>query len=456
MSLSIVILAAGKGRRMRTGLPKVLHHLAGATLLERVVNTSLKLNPDVVYVVYGNGGERVRKEMAHLPVQWIEQKEILGTGHAVSQALPFLKGDEQILVLYGDVPLICAETLKLLLEKTPKNALGLVIAEFDNPAGFGRIIRNDMGNIIDIIEHKDASSHQLKIKEINTGILTTSAQHLKEWLPELKNHNTQKEYYLTDIVSMAVRDGYSVGGVMAACQEEVRGINDLSELAALERFYQIQKAHELMINGVTIMDPHRFDARGDISVSPDVVIDINVVLEGSVTIGANTTIGPNVVLRNVQIGEHVQIKANCVIEDAIIGDHCAIGPFARIRPQTQIAKNVHIGNFVEVKKSQIGENSKVNHLSYLGDAVIGANVNIGAGVITVNYNGINKSLTTIENNAFVGCDTQLIAPVNIGEGAYIAAGSTITTDAPANQLTVARARQRSIKGWKKPQEKTVE
>ncbi|MDF3055145.1 MAG: UDP-N-acetylglucosamine diphosphorylase/glucosamine-phosphate N-acetyltransferase [Gammaproteobacteria bacterium] len=451
--LSIIVLAAGKGKRMRTGLPKVLHVLAGATLLERVVHTAEALQPNNIYVVAGNGAERVQKEMSHLNVEWVQQKEQLGTGHAVQQVLPHLQKNHQVLILYGDVPLISIQTLQALLEKTPKNALGLVVAELDDPKGFGRIIRNDVGNIVAIVEQKDATDEQLKIKEINTGIITVSAEHLYEWLPKLENNNQQKEYYLTDIIAMAVRDGCSVGGVFADCQEEVRGVNNLSELSMLERFYHRQKAYELMAQGVTIMDPNRFDMRGKLHVAPDVIVDINVIFEGEVSIGANTTIGPNCVLKNVKIGQNVKIEANSVIEGAIIEDQAVIGPFARIRPGTHVEKKAKVGNFVELKNVRLGEQSKIPHLSYIGDAIVGKHVNIGAGTITVNYDGVNKHQTIIEDTAFIGCDSQLIAPVTVGEGAYIAAGSTITQDAPPRQLTIARAKQCSIPDWK-PKQKT--
>lgn len=454
MNLSIVILAAGQGKRMRSDLPKVLHTLGGVTFLERVVNTAQSLNPKQILVVYGNGGAQVRDEMAHLCVKWVEQKHALGTGHALMQALPHLDKNDRILVLYGDVPLISRKTLEYLLETTPQNALGLLVAEFDDPTGLGRIARDAQGNIAAIIEQKDANEVQLKIKEVNTGILTGSVAQFAQWLPKLKNQNSQKEYYLTDVIAMAVASGCAVNGIFASCHQEVRGVNTLSELISLERYYQYNNAQELIAKGVMILDPHRIDIRGTLDIDPDVVIDVNVVMEEKVSIGAHSMIGPNVFLRNVQIGAKVKIEANCVIENAIIEDEAIIGPFARIRPGTHIAKNAHIGNFVEVKNSYIGENTKANHLSYLGDAQLGKNVNIGAGVITVNYDGADKHPTYIKDNAFVGCDSQLIAPVTVGKGAYIAAGSTITQDAPSDQLTIARARQSTIKNWKPPKKKS--
>lgn len=449
MALSIIILAAGKGKRMRTDLPKVLHTLGGSTLLERVVQAAESLNPQTIYVVYGNGGLRVRTEMAHLNVEWVEQTQALGTGHAVTQVLPHIQANDQILILYGDVPLISKKTLQPLLEKTPPTALGLLVTKLDNPAGFGRIIRNETGNVTAIIEQKDATPEQQSICEINTGIMTTSGAHLQKWLPKLQPHNAQKEYYLTDIVAMAVADGCSVNPVLAESVEEVRGINDLVELSQLERIYQRQKAEQLMREGVTLLDPNHLNIRGDLTIADNVIIDSNVIFEGTVSIGACSTIGPNTVLRNVKIGANVKIESHCVIEHAVLDDDCTVGPFARIRPGTHIGRRAHIGNFVEIKNTRVGEGSKASHLSYLGDALIGNNVNMGAGTITVNYDGANKHQTVIEDNAFIGCQSQLIAPVKIGEGAYIAAGSTITTDAPSKQLTIARVKQRSIEGWKR-------
>lgn len=454
MALSIIILAAGKGKRMRTDLPKVLHMLAGSTLLERVVQTAESLNPQTIYVVYGNGGHRVRSEMAHLNVEWVEQTHALGTGHAVLQALPHIQPDDQILILYGDVPLISKNTLQSLLENTPSNTLGLIVTELDNPTGFGRIIRHETGHITAIVEQKDATPEQTNIREINTGIMTTSGARLQTWLPQLQSHNAQNEYYLTDIVAMAVADGCSVSAILANSCEEVRGINNLVELAQLERIFQYQKAQALMYQGVTLLDPHRLDVRGDLTVADNVVIDINVIFEGTVSIGACSNIGPNTILRDVKVGANVRIESNCVIEGAILDDDCTIGPFARIRPGTRIGRHARVGNFVEIKNTQLGEGSKAPHLSYLGDAVIGCNVNMGAGTVTVNYDGTNKHQTIIEDGAFIGCDSQLIAPVKIGEGAYIAAGSTITVNAPPHQLTIARAKQRSIEGWKRKKKET--
>lgn len=454
MSLSIIILAAGQGKRMKTSLPKVLHPLAGIPLLQHVINTAQQLGTKNITVVYGNGGNAVREKMQHLPVQWAYQEQQQGTGHAVTQALPNIPADDQVLVLYGDVPLISQETLTHLLTATKNNALGILVAERENPTGYGRIIRDRAGKITAIIEQKDATPEQQQIKEINTGILTTTAKNLKTWLPQVSNKNSQDEYYLTDVVALAVKEGCEVIGVKADCAEETQGVNDRIELAHLERYYQQQYAKQLMLQGVTLLDPKRFDIRGELVAAKDVTIDINVIIEGKVTIGSNTKIGPNVILRNVQIGENVEIKANCVLEDAIIENECAVGPFARIRPGTKLGKKVHIGNFVELKKTEISDNSKVNHLTYLGDAVIGKNVNVGCGVITCNYDGVNKFQTIIKDGAFIGSDSQLIAPVTIGENAYIGSGSTISKDAPADKLTIARAKQVTLEGWKKPIKKT--
>ncbi len=448
MGLSIIILAAGQGKRMNSKLPKVLQRLAGVPLLERVVNTALQLQPQDLFVVYGNGGDHVKETMSHLPVHWVEQHQRLGTGHAVSQALPHINPQQQILILYGDVPLISKSTLENLLQKTPASGLGIITVELDYPSGYGRILRNQNKEIMAIIEHKDASPDQLTIKEINTGILTTSAKNLQHWLPRLRNQNSQGEYYLTDIIAMAVADHSAVISVSAHPIEEVQGVNNHLELANLERYYQITTAKHLLLQGLDLVDPARFDLRGELTFKHDVTIDINVILEGKVDLGNNVKIGPNTLLRNVKIGDDVEIKANCVIEDAVIDSGCIVGPFARVRPGTHLGSNVHVGNFVELKKTTLGNGSKVNHLTYLGDAVIGKHVNIGAGVITCNYDGVNKYVTTIEDGAFIGSDTQLVAPVTIGANAYIGAGSTINKDAPAEKLTLTRVEQVTIPGWK--------
>jgi bifunctional UDP-N-acetylglucosamine pyrophosphorylase/glucosamine-1-phosphate N-acetyltransferase len=434
---------------MRSDLPKVLHPLAGLPLLEHVVRTANVLKPERIYVVYGNGGHLVRAQMAHLEVTWVEQPHALGTGHAVTQALPYLKDDQRVLILYGDVPLISPDTLQHLLDTTPHSELGILISQLDNPAGFGRIIRDQAGHVIAIVEQKDATEAEQRIQEINTGMMVVSSTHLKKWLPQLSAKNAQNEYYLTDIVAMAVSEGCTVNPVLSKTQTEARGVNNLLELAQLERIYQRQKADSWMQAGVTLLDPDRLDIRGEVYISPDVVIDANVILEGSVSIGAHSTIGANTILRNVALGERVQVKSHCVIEGAVLDNDCAVGPFARIRPGTHIGAHARVGNFVEIKNTQLGEGSKAPHLSYLGDATIGDNVNLGAGTITVNYDGAHKHQTVIENNAFIGCDSQLIAPITVGEGAYIGAGSTITTNPPAHQLTVARTKQRSIASWKR-------
>lgn len=450
MNLNIIILAAGNGKRMYSEIPKVLHCLGGVTMLERVVNTAQRLEPTSIYVVHGNGGEQVKSQLSYLPVHWVQQTKQLGTGHAVLQAIDKIPADDQVLILYGDVPLISIETLESLLNNMPKNGLGLVVTELEDPSGLGRIIRNPMGNIIAIVEHRDANEAQLKIKEINTGILTAPAYRLKNYLPSLKNKNAQSEYYLTDVIALAVSDGCPVGGVLAGCPEEVLGVNDRQQLAKLERYYQRQAAYHLMLQGATLMDPERFDLRGELLVEQDVIIDINVVISGKVTIGANSTIGANTLISDTQVGNHVTIKSHCVIDGAVIEDDCVIGPYARIRPGTHIKKNAHVGNFVEIKSTKLGESSKVNHLTYLGDAVIGKNVNVGAGTITCNYDGATKHPTFIEDNVFIGSNTALVAPIRVGKNATVGAGSTLTQDVPDDTLAITRSKQKTVVGWKRP------
>lgn len=447
MSLSIVILAAGAGKRMHSDTPKVLHRLAGKPLLEHIADTALKISPQTI-IVYGHQGDAVRHALSHLNVTWIEQTEQRGTGHALQQALPHVPADHRILILNGDVPLISVDTLKHFIQQTPIDALGMITAVFPNPQGLGRIIRQH-NRVIDIIEERDASKEQLANHEINAGIYLIAANHLHQWLPKLQNQNAQKEYYLTEVIRFAVQDHIAIHDIQPQAVEEVHGVNDRIQLAFLERYYQKKRAEEIMRQGTTLYDPARFDLRGDLIIGRDVTIDINVIIEGKVIIGNHCTIGANVILRNVILRDHVDIKPNTIIDGAEIADHCSVGPFARIRPGTVLATHVHIGNFAEIKNSFIGEASKIHHVSYTGDTEIGKHVNIGAGTITCNYDGVNKHKTVIGDYAFIGSNTSLIAPVQIGEGATIGAGSTIHQFAPAHQLTLARARQLTIEDWQR-------
>lgn len=450
MGLRVVILAAGKGKRMFSNLPKVMHKIGGVSMLERVVETAKSLDPESVHVVYGNSGPKLPEICPDLSVNWVFQKEQLGTGHAVLQALPACEDHDQVLVLYGDVPMITQETLDRLVKNTPRTDVGLLITRLDNPSGFGRIIRDDAGNIIAIVEEKDATDAEKKIREINTGILTAPAQFLKQGLPRLSNHNAQREYYLTDMVSVAVQTGRSVHGTLAVCSSEVRGVNDPWQLATQERFYQKEQARRLACTGVRIMDPMRIDIRGEVTIAPTTELDVNVILAGKVDIGAGCEIGPNVYIKDAVIGDNVKVLANSVIEGATIENAVSVGPFARIRPGTLLRTASKVGNFVEIKKTTLGKGAKASHLSYLGDAIIGDEANIGAGTITCNYDGVSKWSTHIGKQAFVGSNTSLVAPVQIGEGATIAAGSVVTKDAPAHQLTITRAKQQTVEGWKRP------
>jgi len=450
MNLGIVVLAAGQGTRMRSRLPKVLHRLAGRPLLAHVLSTAQQLNPRHLVVIYGHGGELVPAAFDGWNVDWVEQTEQLGTGHAVIQAIPALEGAGKVLVLYGDVPLIEAQTLRSLIAATHSSPLALLTATPDDPTGYGRIIRDEAHRVLRIVEHKDASPQELASGEVNTGLLCCERRHLEEWLRRISNDNAQGEHYLTDIVGLAVQDGYPVATVLAADTVQVTGINDRSQLAAMERIFQARQAEQLMRAGVTLMDPARFDLRGSVDVGRDLVIDVNVVLEGEVSLGDGVCIGANTVIRNSRIGPDVQILENCVIEDAHIGAGSRIGPFARIRPGTELDEQVHIGNFVEIKKSDVARGSKINHLSYIGDTSVGSGVNIGAGTITCNYDGVNKHRTVIGDRAFIGSDTQLVAPLEVGAGATIGAGSTITRDVPPEKLTLSRSRQFTIEGWTRP------
>jgi bifunctional UDP-N-acetylglucosamine pyrophosphorylase/glucosamine-1-phosphate N-acetyltransferase len=437
---------------MYSARPKVLHTLAGQHLLQHVVSTAQQLNPERIVVVYGHGGEQVVAALPDPTLTWVEQSEQRGTGHAVEQALPALQGLDQVLVLYGDVPLIQHATLEGLIH-VASSPLALLTVELSDPAGYGRIVRDESGQVLRIVEQKDGSSEELAIKETNTGIMVVAAADLQRWVGQLENSNAQGEFYLTDIVAMAVSEGVEVKSVHPADSSETQGVNDRLQLAQLERHYQQLQAAELMRLGVGLQDPARFDLRGTLQAGQDVEIDINVIIEGAVSLGDGVRVGANTVIRNSTIHAGTVIRENCVIEDATVGEDCRIGPFARIRPETELAAEVHIGNFVEIKKSQVGEGSKINHLSYVGDSDIGSGVNVGAGTITCNYDGANKHRTVIGDNVFIGSDTQLVAPVNIAAGATIGAGSTITKNAPGDALTLSRSKQTSIKEWKRPTKK---
>ncbi len=449
--MNIVILAAGPGKRMHSSTPKVLHRLAGRPLLAHVFDTAKQLSPKVICVVHGHGGERVRQAVEESGVVWVMQEPQLGTGHAVMQAAPHLDERWPTLVLYGDVPLIRAETLKRLVQAAGKG-LGLLTATLKSPTGYGRILRNGK-KVVGIVEERDANARQRALREINTGIVVAPTKKLKSWLEKLQNSNAQKEYYLTDIVSLATKERVPVTAIQTDAAWEALGVNSRAQLAELERIYQRKLAAELMELGVTLADPSRCDVRGSLDCGADVTIDVNCVFEGEVKLGDRASVGANCVLRNVTVGPGSRIEAFCHLEDADIGADCNIGPYARMRPGTRnkLAAKVHIGNFVEVKASSIGEGSKANHLTYIGDSEVGRNVNVGAGTIVCNYDGANKHRTVIEDDVFIGSDTQLVAPVRVGRGATLGAGTTLTKDAPPGELTLSRARQVSVPGWKRPE-----
>jgi len=453
MKLAVVILAAGQGKRMKSALPKVLQPLAGQPLLRHVLNRARQLQPDSVHVVYGHGGEQVRAAIGDADLQWSLQAEQLGTGHALMQAMPGIGDDSLVLVLYGDVPLIDPETLRRLIALASPKVMSLLTVMLDDPTGYGRIVRNTRGAILKIVEQKDANKAQLRIREGNSGILAAPAKLLRRWLSRLGNSNAQGEYYLTDVIAMAVREKLKVAPLIAPRLAEVLGVNDKVQLAELESLHRAERARELMLAGATLADPARIDVRGEVTVGRDVFIDANVLLEGKVSIGDGARIGPNVVLRNVSVDAGTVIHPNCVIEQSSVGPDNSIGPFARFRPDSKTGREVHIGNFVELKKTEIADGSKANHLTYLGDSLIGRKVNIGAGTITANYDGANKWQTIIEDGVHIGSDNVLVAPIRIGKDATTAAGSTITKDAPEGQLTLARAKQVTIPGWKRPVKK---
>ncbi|WP_353571911.1 bifunctional UDP-N-acetylglucosamine diphosphorylase/glucosamine-1-phosphate N-acetyltransferase GlmU [Candidatus Albibeggiatoa sp. nov. BB20] len=454
MKLAIVILAAGQGKRMHSDLPKVLHPLADKPLLQHVIDTAMTLKPNDIYVIYGHGGNHVREHLQHCPVHWVEQKQQLGTGHAVAQAMPSIDDDTLILVLYGDVPLIQTETLQALCHPEREQTLRLLTASLDNPKGYGRIMRNAANQVTQIIEEKDADNNIRQITEVNTGILAVPAYYLRKWLNALNTSNAQGEYYLTDVIEMAAQAGINIFTHQPNFHYEVQGINDRMQLSELERYYQKKQAIQLMQSGVTLKDPVRLDIRGTVKTGFDVSIDVNVILEGDVTLGHRVTIGANTIIKNSTIGDDCEILPNSLIENAQVGMGCRVGPYARLRPDAKLADNVHVGNFVEIKKTTVASGSKINHLSYIGDAEIGSDVNIGAGTITCNYDGVNKSKTTIGDNAFIGSGTQLVAPVCVGGNVTIGAGSTITKDTPDSGLTLSRSPQASNPSWQRPQKKS--
>lgn len=450
--LSVVILAAGKGTRMYSDLPKVLHKVAGKPMVKHVIDTAKQLSADQIHLIYGHGADLLKERLANEPVNWVFQAEQLGTGHAMQQAAPFFKDDENIVMLYGDAPLITKETLEKLIAAKPENGIALLTVKLDNPTGYGRIIREN-GSVVAIVEQKDANPEQLKITEVNTGVMVSDGASFKKWLARLDNNNAQGEYYMTDVIGLANQDGFQVAAVTAEDIMEVEGANNRLQLNALERYYQRKQAKALLLAGVSLADPERFDLRGELVHGKDCEIDINVIIEGKVVLGNNVRIGAGAVLKNVTLHDNVEIKPYSVLEDSIIGESADVGPFARLRPGAELAAKAHVGNFVEIKKAVIGEGSKVGHLTYIGDAEVGANVNVGAGVITCNYDGANKFKTIIGDDVFVGSDSQLVAPVTIEKGATIGAGSTITKNVAENELVITRVPQRHIQGWQRPTKK---
>jgi len=448
--LQVIILAAGKGTRMYSSLPKVLHKLAGKSLVEHVIDSAEALNAESISLIYGHGGEQVKNTLIDRQLIWCEQREQLGTGHAVQQAIETVNDLANVLILYGDVPLLSTETLNKLLEAKKDSSMALLTAKLNNPHGYGRIVRNSDFKIEKIVEEKDAGELEKQITEINSGVMVVDGNKLKQWLAKIGNDNSQGEYYLTDLIELAVVEGEIVHSYIVEDKKEIEGINNKIQLAELEREYQKRQAQSLMTQGVTLMDPARFDLRGTVETGQDVIIDINVIIEGHCKIGSNVTIGANSVLKDIIIGDNVVILENCILEKSTIGNGCNIGPFARLRPETQLDENAKVGNFVEIKKAHIARGSKVNHLSYIGDTEMGENVNIGAGTITCNYDGAYKHLTRIGDNAFIGSNTALVAPIEIGRGATIGAGSTLSRDAEAEKLTFTRAAQKTVNGWQRP------
>ena len=446
MSLEIIVLAAGRGTRMRSRKPKVLHTLAGQPLLAHVLATARSLQPNALHVVVGHGGDEVQKALHAADIRWVQQAEQLGTGHAVLQALPAVDDASHVLVLYGDVPLLTADTLRTLVASGP----ALLTATLTKPAGYGRILRDATGNLLGVVEHKDASETQRAITEVNTGVLVMSAADLKAFLPQVGNANSQGEYYLPDVLPLALAAGRQIGSIRASNELDILGVNDRAQLAVVERELQRRRADTLMLAGVGLADPARIDIRGNLRCGNDVYIDVNAVFEGEVQIGDGASIGANCVLRDCVIGAGSVVHAMSHLDEADVGERCSVGPYARLRPGTRLGDDARIGNFVEIKKAHVGNGSKVNHLSYVGDAVLGKGVNIGAGTITCNYDGVNKHQTNMGDNVFVGSNATLVAPLTVADGGFVAAGSTVTRDIGAEELAVARGRQRNISGWRRP------
>ena len=453
--VNFVILAAGKGTRMRSALPKVLHKLSGRSMLGHVVAAVESLGKAKKIIVTGHGAEQVEQQFKSPTTIFTQQKEQLGTGHAVHMAVPELCSDAVVIVLYGDVPLIRPATIQKILAVVTESTMGLLTINLDQPTGYGRIVRNTKGDITEIIEQKDASVEQLKITEVNTGVLALQSSQLSDWLPKITNNNAQGEYYLTDLVAIAREAGVEVISVNPESATEVEGVNNRVQLSQLERAHQRQLAEVLMESGTSLADPARFDQRGDLSAGTDNFIDINCVFNGSVTIGSNVSIGANCQISDSTIGDGVSILPNTIIESSVVGDRAVVGPFARLRPGTKMESDTKVGNFVETKKTLVGKGSKINHLSYVGDAQLGENVNIGAGTITCNYDGVSKHKTDLGDGVFVGSNSTLVAPIKVDKGGFIAAGSTVTTEVPSDSLAVGRAKQRNIKGWKRPTKKEV-
>lgn len=449
MALNVVILAAGKGTRMKSSLPKVLHKVAERPMVQHVIDTANSLGAASINLVYGYGAEQLKAGLGEQPLHWVLQAEQLGTGHAVQQAIPHIADEDTVLILYGDVPLTRKETLEQLLATRDENGLAILTVILANPTGYGRIVREN-GKVVGIVEQKDATPAQLLINEVNSGIMAVPGKKLKAWLSGLQNNNAQGEFYLTDIVAMAAAEGVTITTAHPQNPIETEGANNRVQLAQLERAYQLRKAEELMLNGANLRDPARIDVRGEVQVGSDVMIDVNVIFEGKVVLGNGVSVGANCILKDVVIGANTEIKPNTMVESSTIGADCSVGPYARIRPDSVLADDSHVGNFVELKKTMLGQGSKANHLTYLGDSVIGSKVNVGAGTITCNYDGANKFQTTIEDGVFVGSNSSLVAPITLGKNSTVGAGSVVTQSVGEDELVVARTKQRHITGWKRP------